>query len=250
MECVFVGVGEAFDEYLGNTSILVRAGRATALLDCGFTAAHAFWKLSDDPLGLDVVWISHFHGDHYFGLPALLVRSIEENRTKDLVVLGMAGIRAKVLALMDLAYPGTLAKAGFNIGFIELSPSEHIEIKGIRFSCAEIGHSRPCLAVRLDFQGRSLFYSGDGRPTDQSLDLARGCGLVVHEAFGLEPDTPGHGTVDGCLEFARRAEAKALALVHVQRQVRRERGPEIRARLASAEGFRAFLAEPGQRFEL
>ncbi len=72
----FIGVGEAFDEDLPNTSILVRArderNESSILLDCGFTAPPSFWKIAKDPDDLDAIWISHFHGDHFFVLPALL----------------------------------------------------------------------------------------------------------------------------------------------------------------------------------
>jgi ribonuclease Z len=71
LRVTFVGIGEAFDEGLGNTSVLVRfpsppAAAGQILLDYGFTPAHAFWRCSPDPMGLDAIWVSHFHGDHFF----------------------------------------------------------------------------------------------------------------------------------------------------------------------------------------
>ena len=71
LEVVFLGVGEAFDESLPNTSILVRpveesGPTTTLLLDCGFTAPPLFWREMPEPDALDGIWISHFHGDHCF----------------------------------------------------------------------------------------------------------------------------------------------------------------------------------------
>ena len=78
MRVIFAGVGEAFDENLGNTTVLVTTGsgkrKRQILLDCGFTGAHAFWKASQDPMDLDAIWVSHFHGDHFFGVPLVLLR--------------------------------------------------------------------------------------------------------------------------------------------------------------------------------
>jgi len=58
----FIGVGEAFDEELSNTSIWVRTSEgghdSSILFDCGFTAPPAFWKSCPDPNNLDAVWIS------------------------------------------------------------------------------------------------------------------------------------------------------------------------------------------------
>jgi len=103
----------------------------------------------------------------------------------------------------------------------------------------------PCLAVRLDCRGKSVFYSGDGRPTPATAGLAADVDLLVHEAYGLEPDTPGHGGVLGCLDLAQNVGARNLALVHVNRRVRRERAETIRGMLAKAMGDQGLLPEPG-----
>ena len=82
MEIILLGVGEAFDEILPNTSMLVRTeyqGKpVTVLFDCGYSVPPRFWQLGLDVETLDGIWISHFHADHAFGLPALLVRLWEE----------------------------------------------------------------------------------------------------------------------------------------------------------------------------
>ena len=82
-----------FDEALPNTSILVESGSSSILLDCGFTAASTFWEVANNSLDLDVVYISHSYGDHYFGVPALLVRSVEEGRAMARMD-GVAGLNA------------------------------------------------------------------------------------------------------------------------------------------------------------
>ena len=99
MRVIFAGVGEAFDENLGNTTVLVTTGsgkrKRQILLDCGFTGAHAFWKASQDPMDLDAIWVSHFHGDHFFGVPLVLLRFWEQGRTKALTLVGQMGIEEK-----------------------------------------------------------------------------------------------------------------------------------------------------------
>jgi ribonuclease BN (tRNA processing enzyme) len=106
------------------------------------------------------------------------------------------------------------------------------------------------LALRLDYGKKSLFYSGDGCPTDQTLVLAERCDLIVHEAYGLKKEQLGHGTMDLCIEFARKTKAKALALVHMNRDVRRANAEEIKKTLEGLEGLRALLPEPGDHFEI
>ena len=93
MNVFFVGVGEACDAKHGNTSIHVQTVNDTCLLcDCGFSAAHSYFAFCDDPDQLDMVWNSHFHGDHFFGMPLLLLRFWEMKRSKPLVIAGQAGV--------------------------------------------------------------------------------------------------------------------------------------------------------------
>ena len=77
MQVQFIGVGEAFDERYANTSVLVTVpgpdGPTHVLLDCGFTAAAAYYRHANVGAALDAVWVSHFHGDHFLGLPLLLL---------------------------------------------------------------------------------------------------------------------------------------------------------------------------------
>jgi ribonuclease BN (tRNA processing enzyme) len=249
MQIIFVGVGEAFDETLGNTSLLVSLETAEVkrqvLLDCGFTAAHAFWRHSPDPLELDAVWVSHFHGDHFFGLPLLLLRFWEHGRERPLIIIGQTPLEEKVTDALDLAYPRFRSKLGFEVQFIEVSPERHLDLLDLHCSFAENGHSSPCLALRLDHDQGSVFYSGDGGPTDASRSLGADCDLIVHEAFGIDELQAGHGSVDLCIDFALEQTARALALVHMNRDVRRTRASEVRQRLAGLTPLKAFLPEPG-----
>lgn len=248
MRMIFSGVGEAFDETLPNTSILLEGTDGESLLlDCGFTAASAFWSAASRPLDLGAVCLSHFHADHWFGLPALLARFVEEGRRSNLTIVGPEGVEEQVRTLMELAYPKTMQRAGFSLRFLTSAPDRIVDAAGFRLRFAAMDHSAPCLAVRARQGGRDVFYSGDGRPTPESAALARGCDVVVHEAFCLEGDVPGHGTVDGAVEFARAVGAETLALVHLQRDVRRNNLEKVRERLRFASDLRGLLPEPGDR---
>ncbi|NJB68239.1 ribonuclease BN (tRNA processing enzyme) [Desulfobaculum xiamenense] len=254
MLVTFTGVGEAFDERIPNCSILLEAnganGPVTALLDCGFTAAHAFWRTARAPLDLDCLWISHFHGDHFFGVPLLYLRFWEEDRTRPLTVIGGPGVEAALTQAMDAAYPRFRERMRFPVHYIEAEPGRPFTACGLNWNTAFGGHGQPCLAVRVDDGERAVFYSGDGRPTPETLALATGCDLVAQEAFSLELDTEGHGTIPGAIDFARKAEAKRLAIVHVNRRVRHGRTDEIRALLATATDINACMPEAGDSLRL
>ncbi len=249
MQIIFSGVGEAFDETLSNTSLIVitmGSQKKQVLLDCGFTAAHAFWRHSPNPMELDAVWVSHFHGDHFLGLPLLLLRLWEEKRTRPINIIGQPGIEKKISTAMELAYPGFASKLKFEIIYSEIREGQKLHRLGLDWAVAPGHHSRRCLGVRLDSENGSLYYSGDGRPSEETESLARDCQLVIHEAYGLEQMLDAHGSVDDCIEFARKTGARHLALVHMNRQVRQASAQIVRARLESISDFHAFLPEPGE----
>lgn len=250
MRITFAGVGEAFDDKLANTSILAESDSTSILLDCGFTAASAFWSAARNPLGLDALYISHFHGDHYFGIPALLVRSVEEQRTKPLTILGQPGVESRIRKLMEMAYSNVMTKAKFDLYFLECTPGEEVHFGDFKLGFAMGDHSMPSLAIRLNSTKHSVFYSGDGRPTDATRQLAAGCGLIIHESFSLKKTVPGHGTVDSSIEFAKTAGAHTLAMVHVTRTVRHGQGPEILAKAQNIDGLNVLLPAPSDFLDL
>lgn len=254
MKAVFAGVGEAFDERLPNAGIHVEANvsgrKLTVLLDCGFTAAAAYFSsaaipAADRQAGPDMVWISHFHGDHFFGLPVLLARLWESGRKHPLAIAGQPGLAGKVEAVIDLAYPNLRKKFAFDLAYYELEPGRGLLFEGLSLRGEFTSHGSPCLGLRLEDGDKSLFYSGDGAPTPETLALARHCDLVIQEGYGLGTSPPNHGTVEEAAAFAREAGAASLAVVHVQREIRRKKARQIRMILSSADIPRAFLPEPG-----
>ena len=64
-EIVFVGTGDAFNSGgRRNSAILVRDAGHSILLDCGPTTLGGLKELGIDPLEIDAIALSHFHGDH------------------------------------------------------------------------------------------------------------------------------------------------------------------------------------------
>ena len=254
MRIKFIGVGEAFDEDLPNTSIWIRAAenlnKSSILLDCGFTAPPPFWKSCPDADDLDAIWISHFHGDHFFGLPAMLTRFREMKRTKPLLILGQRTINEIVPRVLKLAYSSIVDRLAYDMRFLTVEPGDVVEAAGITWRSAVNGHPQRDLAVRVEKGGKSVFYSGDGPSTEETLSLARAADLVIHEAYRLETNVPGHTSIGNCIDFARKAKARSLALVHIQRQERREKWEDILRVSAEVKDFEVLMPEPGDEVEI
>lgn len=228
MQLFFHGVGEACDPEHGNTAFLVNAANGVNVLcDCGFSIPHSFFATCDDAEMLDLIWISHFHGDHFFGIPLLLLRLWEMKRAGALTICGQPGIDEKVSQALELSFPGFGAKLSYDIRYEVIEPGQPREIAGLCFQAAETIHSQRNLGLLLDDGSRKLYYSGDGRPSEAVKEFVEQCDIAVHEAFMLEDDFPSHGSIKGCLELFNRCNDCTVALVHLERTFRRDHGPVI-----------------------
>ena len=251
MEIYFLGVGEACDGRQPNTSILLKTAAEEAtgriLLDCGFSVPHRYFSLEPDPDELEMLWISHFHGDHFFGTPLLLLWFWENGRQKPLHILGPPDIAVTIEQAMQLAYPNFLDRLNFPLLFHEPAPGCNHTIGDTLWQTAYDEHSQPCLSLRLEYGDKSLFYSGDGRPTGKTAILAQGCDVIIHEAYGFEDSTPGHGSIGACIDFARRAGAGKLALVHMQRDIRLRAPTVLEGLRQNYPDLQILLPETGNR---
>jgi len=227
MEILFLGVGEACDSNHGNSSVLVTTENNTILLDCGFSVPHRFFGVCNDPNCLDSIWISHFHGDHFFGLPLLLLRFWEMKRTRPLQIISQEGLAEKITAALELAYPGFADKLSFPIQLHIIKPGTPLQCKDITLQATRTIHSQCNYGLLLDDGKHRLYYSGDGRPTPEVSQLARGCDLALHEAFTLENSMHSHGSVSGCLQLMEEAQIKQLALIHLERKTRKNQRDAI-----------------------
>jgi len=247
MDIRFLGVGEACDSQHGNTSLLVQTADRTLLLDCGFSVPHRFFSHCTDPDMLDMIWISHFHGDHFLGLPLMLLRFWEMKRSKSLHFIGQPELQDKVLTGLELAYPGFTRRLEFPLVFHTIAPDQQQEVKGILFTSAPSNHSLRNHGVRVIAEDTGIYYSGDGRPTEANEALMQDCDLVIHEAFTLQDNVPGHTSITTCRAMVRRLGIARCALVHIEYRTR-IRTQQIREMIADTPAL--FVPEDDDRLSL
>lgn len=243
MRVVHLGVGEAFDETLPNNSHLIE-GEVKLLLDMGYSAPEQLWRHNEGPDLLDVVYISHGHADHCFGLPPLLVRMREDGRKKPLNIVCGKWLRGHLEKVIDLGYPGTMEKCDFDVRIHGVEEGDVLAFGPLELSFAPTLHSVDNLGIRVTDGASALFYSGDGRPTPKSLALCKGADLVIHEAYFFNRRISGHGNIKDLVEEMETREVRALALTHIQRECRAERMEEIKA-YAGGRDMEVYIPGPG-----
>ena len=229
-----LGVGEAFDAPLGNTSALLTA-ESRLLLYCGYAVPAALWAYDGDPDFLDGIYVTHAHGDHFFGFPPVIGRMWESGRTRELALITQESVFHKLKEAMELAYPGILAACKFELRFLPAAAGETLAWREFKLRFAPSRHSVPNLAVRLETAGRSFAYSGDGQFTPAGRDLFTAVDLLLHEAYSFDQH-PNHGDIPGVIAMAAETGVRRLLLTHLNRDTRRR----DRARIDPA-----ILPEPG-----
>ena len=228
MRVVFLGVGEAFDKREASTSILVESD-FKILLDCGYSTPQSLWNYKEDPDFIDAIYISHFHADHWFGIPPLLVRMWEDGRRRKLRIIGQRNIEEKVRSLMEMGY-GNIG-INYELEFIEVD--EGVELDGISIRAARTEHSLYNLAVRIDFDGKSVCYSGDGKLTDDVKKLFKRSNLAICECYSIKPFVRTHSCFDDIMSLADEEDGPELiALVHINRRER-----DMLKKIAEEKGF-------------
>ncbi len=254
MEIIFLGVGEACDERFPNTSVLLsmrgEAGEVKLLLDCGFTIAHEFFKYVKDPDELDVVWISHFHGDHFMGLPLLLLRFWEMGRKRPLSFVGQPGISRVVRESMKLSFPTLADRISFEYWFEEIEEMKEYCIAGLSWRGAYTGHTQPNLGMVLRGKDGAIYYSGDGPPQENTFRIVEDVDIIIQESFLLDTDIYGHGNALANLEFVRRCRSPRFALVHMQRDAREEIERYFAHNSSLYEDIEIYIPGPGYRLTI
>ena len=102
-----------------------RATRVNFLIDCGASSLPALKRLGIARDDIDLILITHFHGDHFAGLPFLLLDAQFTRRTRPLVIAGPQGIETKLANLMEALFEhSSKTKQRFDLSVVALEPEQ------------------------------------------------------------------------------------------------------------------------------
>jgi ribonuclease BN (tRNA processing enzyme) len=202
----FAAQGRAFSSFLLNDRYL---------FDCGPTVLQQLAKAGLASRDIEAVFISHYHADHFFGLPFLLLDAKYGGRTRDLTIVGPPGIEVRTRSLLELGYPGVVDSAGYERHYVEVRDGFCDRIGDLRLTAARVEHvdEFDCFAYRAEIAGRSLVYSGDTTLCDGLLRLVAGAEVIVTECSCN--GVPVHLGPSGVEEVARHAPGAKIIVTHL-----------------------------------
>ncbi|HEY8489760.1 MAG TPA: MBL fold metallo-hydrolase [Dehalococcoidia bacterium] len=179
-------------------------------------------RLHLDPAAIDVVFISHFHADHLFGLPFLLLDyDYVTPRRSDLTVVGPPGVEETLRRLMEIGYPGHWGReAGYRLRFLEARPEEAQRAGDLPFRAYRMRHAvgkLECFGFKVEAGGRTLAYSGDTAMCDAIFALAEGADVLVLDCAHAHAGSEEHLGFDEVRELRRRIDPRTvLVLTHLE----------------------------------
>ena len=197
MKLTIVGSGDAFGSGgRFNTCFMVEAGERTVLLDFGASSLVALRAQTIDPNRIDAIILSHLHGDHFGGLPFLLLDAqFLSRRTHPLVIAGPPGSRQRIDALLEVFFPGSSrTKWDFPWEVVEIAAGEPTDVLGLTITTTQVVHpsGAPSTAMRLADGQSVLAYSGDTEWTEALLRVADGADLFITECYEYARTVAGH----------------------------------------------------------
>jgi ribonuclease Z len=228
LDVLFIGTaGSAPTARRSLPATIVRRGGDRLLFDCGEGTQRQLLK-SIGLVELEDVFITHFHADHWLGLPGMLKTFSLRGRERALTVHGPPGLRALFDSMRNV-----IGKTTYPLTLVELEPGQELERDGYliapfavqhrvtAYGYAVVEHERPgrfdeAKARELgvtpgpDYgrlqrgepvgdvkpeqvlgpgrRGRKVVLTGDTAPCEMTRAVAHGADLLVHEATFIEED--------------------------------------------------------------
>lgn len=156
------------------SSLLINYESRKILIDCGEGTQVAMRKFKTGFKTLDIICLTHSHGDHIFGLPGLLSTIGNSERTDPITIIGPIGIK-KIIEGMLIAMP----YLPFDINILECCTAslrldisaenlivmdtfskdcDNADNAGLILSILELDHSAPCLGYSFYLPRKPKFY--------------------------------------------------------------------------------------------
>jgi ribonuclease Z len=225
MRLTFLGTAGSWPTKERSASaIALDMEKELVLLDCGEGTQRQFFQSSASFMRVRRVFLTHFHGDHFLGLPGLIQSMCLNHRTEPLDIYGppdaeeMVG-RALKMGYFTLRFPVTVHP---------LSPGASVELDGYTVRSAAAVHPVPSLAYRVEegpkrgrFDGekaRSLGIHGRDFAKLEEGEAVRVGSTVIHPEDVMGPARPGRSVVysgdTAPSDDVRRLAHRATVLIH------------------------------------
>jgi len=151
MNIIFLGTGGSWPSIKRNVSaVAVKRGSEIILFDCGEGTQRQFQKSKLSYMQISKVFITHFHGDHFLGLPGLIQTMQLNDRDIPLDIYGPKGMNKLLDQLLSLGY----FKPNYEIISHEIDENDILDFEEYKINVIRVKHGVPALAYALEEKKR------------------------------------------------------------------------------------------------
>jgi ribonuclease Z len=155
------------------SAIALDMEKEVILLDCGEGTQRQLFQSPTSFMRVRRIFVSHYHGDHFLGLPGLIQSMCLNQRSEPLDIYGPRETRKIVETILGLGH-FTLK---FPVEAHELAPGDEVDLGTYSVRTAKALHTVPTLAYRVEEKGKRGRFDGE---------KARGMGIKGRDFAKLE----------------------------------------------------------------
>ncbi|MDD5170146.1 MAG: MBL fold metallo-hydrolase [Syntrophales bacterium] len=220
MKVQFIGSGDAFGSGgRFNTCIHITGAHVNFLIDCGASSLIALKSNHVELNEIGLILVTHFHADHFGGIPFFILNAQFSKRLEPLIIAGPPGLAAWYDRAMETAFPGSSGtKQRFAMTFQELSPHTTRTIGNIVVTAFPTDHGSPggpCLAYRIEAEGRTIAFTGDTDWTDALIAAGQNADLLISEAYSFDRKVRMHMDLSSLKDHLHLMNPKRVILTHM-----------------------------------
>jgi ribonuclease BN (tRNA processing enzyme) len=252
MDLTILGSGTVVPDGTRNSAgYFIESAAVRLMMDCGAGTVHALARYCLPWEQMTHLFISHFHVDHAGEMAALFSafkHGLRGRRREPLTVIGPRGLDRVMAGLKD-AFGSNLFETKFPVSVKMLDPAESFELSAdARLSVAKTPHTRESLAVRVEWGGGSICYTGDTGPSVELATFFSRTDLLVSECSFRKPrEGVPHLAIKDVAEMAARARAARLVVTHFYFDVSEQ---ELKRELSLAYPGQVIVAKDGLRISV
>jgi len=143
LRIIFLGTGGSWPTIKRNVSaIAIKRGSEILLFDCGEGTQRQFQQSNLSYMQISKIFITHFHGDHFLGVPGLIQTMQLNDRDKPLHIYGPKGMRELVDQLLTLGY----FRPSYQIISHDINNGDEIEFEDYSIRALKVKHNVPAFS--------------------------------------------------------------------------------------------------------
>jgi ribonuclease BN (tRNA processing enzyme) len=221
-----IGCGDAFaTNNMAHTCFHIDYNGLHILLDCGASSSYALKRSNLKIEEIDIIFISHLHGDHIAGLPFILMELAfsSHKRKRPIRIIGPDLISDRIFKMQEILYPGSSEKIK---PLIEVLSHNHLkDLDGLKFKYLPVKHSELSdpYGIRIEFPDKVLSYSGDTEWCDALIDLSSEADVFICECFSFSEQIPGHLSYKKLMSNINLLKFKSIYLTHIGQDLHNNR---------------------------